>query len=347
MSGTFTSPTVYGVRAEMIGNASRAIDDRSLAPTRSTCRREFTSRFHQHGGLWFGGGVARPWRVAVFSAADVTDAGAWGKLGSPTAKFGTATLTATFTNFSFSKIASVHDTGKRGTVLREHSSSALADRGPMRGWFTESSTGTACERQSRFGDLEGSLHWEVGAFELTAQTGRRFGDSYDVTADSRRWTAGDRHDLAQRSHRDCRRRRTPTGASAPRPPGSIVRNGRARARVLADVQDVGACVPSARDARQEFRDATAAPGMHKIIIHVRGVETVDVMGDFSDWSPLMLQRRGRDLWELSVPLSPGMHQINVRVDRGPWMAPPGMPTMRDSFGGEVGLISVNPDKATH
>src|SRR5262245_32354746 len=30
VSGTFTSPTVYGVRAEMIGNASRAIDDRSL-----------------------------------------------------------------------------------------------------------------------------------------------------------------------------------------------------------------------------------------------------------------------------------------------------------------------------
>ncbi|HTE45086.1 MAG TPA: hypothetical protein VK636_07570, partial [Gemmatimonadaceae bacterium] len=30
VTGTFTSPTVYGVRAEMIGNASRAIDDRSL-----------------------------------------------------------------------------------------------------------------------------------------------------------------------------------------------------------------------------------------------------------------------------------------------------------------------------
>ncbi|MEO6878953.1 MAG: hypothetical protein ABI205_10760, partial [Gemmatimonadaceae bacterium] len=30
VTGTFTSPTVYGVRAEMIGNASRAVDDRSL-----------------------------------------------------------------------------------------------------------------------------------------------------------------------------------------------------------------------------------------------------------------------------------------------------------------------------
>src|SRR3954471_7434048 len=30
VSGTYTSPTVYGVHAEMIGNASRAVDQRSL-----------------------------------------------------------------------------------------------------------------------------------------------------------------------------------------------------------------------------------------------------------------------------------------------------------------------------
>jgi hypothetical protein len=82
--------------------------------------------------------------------------------------------------------------------------------------------------------------------------------------------------------------------------------------------------------------------MHKIIIHVGGVETVDVMGDFSDWSPLTLSRRGRDTWELTVPLSAGMHQINVRVDGGPWMAPPGVPTMHDLFNGDVGLVVVTP-----
>jgi len=98
VSGTFTSPTVYGVRAEMIGNASRALDDRSLGTDQVDVQTRVHLRFHEHGGLWVGGGVARPWRVAVFSAADVTDAGGWAKLGSPAAKFGVATFTATFTN---------------------------------------------------------------------------------------------------------------------------------------------------------------------------------------------------------------------------------------------------------
>jgi hypothetical protein len=87
---------------------------------------------------------------------------------------------------------------------------------------------------------------------------------------------------------------------------------------------------------------TAPSGLQKIVIHVGGVETVDVMGDFSDWSPLTLVRRGRDLWELSVPVSPGVHQINVRVDGGPWMAPPGIPTVRNAFDGEVGVVVIQP-----
>ncbi len=346
VSGTFTSPTVYGVRAEMIGNASRAIDDRSLGTDQVDVQTRIHFRFHEHGGLWFGGGVARPWRVAVFSAADVMDAGGWGKVGSPTSKFGSATLTATFTNFAFSKIASVHDTGS-AQLSCANNASTLAERGPMRGWFTESSSGTACERQSRFGDLEGSLHWELGAIELTAQMGRRFGNSYDVTSDSRRWSTA----MATIWLSD----RIAIVGGGGRQPALPLRGLPARTFGMAGLElaywpmsktSVPVSLPRAVLVKG-FEMRPASPGMHKIIIHVRGVETVDVMGDFSDWSPLMLQRRGRDLWELSVPMSPGMHQINVRVDRGAWMAPPGMPTMRDAYGGEVGLISISPDKSAH
>ena len=49
----------------------------------------------------------------------------------------------------------------------------------------------------------------------------------------------------------------------------------------------------------------------------------------------------------SLPLSPGMHQINVRVDGGPWIAPPGVPTMRDGFNGEVGLVVITREKGSH
>src|SRR5262249_10269335 len=57
VSGTFTSPTVYGVRAEMIGNASRAVDDRSLGNDQVDVQTRVHLLFRQSGGLWFGGGV--------------------------------------------------------------------------------------------------------------------------------------------------------------------------------------------------------------------------------------------------------------------------------------------------
>ena len=349
VSGTFTSPTVYGVRAEMIGNASRAVDDRSLGTDQVDVQTRVHLRFQERGGVWVGGGVARPWRVAVFSAADVTDAGAWTKLGSPSAKFGVATMTATFTNFAFSKIASVHDTGSAPLSCSNGPVTSAANLNPMRALFNESSSGGACERQSRFGDLEGSVHWEVGAIELKAQVGRRFGDSYDVTPDSRQWTSA----MATIWLTD----RVAIVGGGGRQPALPLRGLPARRFGMAGLElaywpmsktAVPVSLPRATLVKSfEMRPTPAGGGMHKITIRVRGVERVDVMGDFSDWSPLMLSRRGRDLWELSVPLSPGMHQINVRVDGGPWMAPPGMPTMRDSFGTEVGLIGVSPDKSTH
>ena len=345
VSGTFTSPTVYGVRAEMIGNASRAIDDRSLSTDQVDVQTRVHLRFNERGGLWVGGGVARPWRVAVFSAADISDVGGWAKLGSRTAKFGMATFTTTFTNFAFTKIASVHDSVS-AQLSCASGGAVAADRIPLFPLRNESIGGSPCERQSRFGDLEGSMHWELGSLELTAQMGRRFGDSYDVTSDSRQWTSA----MATIWLTD----RIAIVGGGGRQPALPLRGLPARTFGMAGLElaywpmsksAVPVSLPHAPLVRS-FEMKPGLGGMQKIVIRVSGVETVDVMGDFSDWTPLVVSRRGRDLWELSIPLSPGMHQINVRVDGGQWVAPPGMPTIRDSFGGEVGLIGV-PDKSSH
>ena len=345
VSGTFTSPTVYGVHAEMIGNASRAIDDRSLSTDQVDVQTRVHLRFNERGGIWVGGGVARPWRIGAFSAADITDAGGWAKLGSRTAKFGTATLTTTFTNFAFSKIASVHDSVS-AELSCSTAASVVANRipAPLR---TETVGGGVCERSSRFGDLEGSVHWEIGVVELSGQMGRRFGDSYDVTADSRKWSSA----MATVWLTD----RIAIVGGGGRQPALPLRGLPARTFGMAGLELAywpmsNRAVPVSLPHAPLVRSFEMKPGlgeMQKIVIHVSGVETVDVMGDFSDWSPLVVSRRGRDLWELSIPLSPGLHQINVRVDGGQWKAPPGMPTMRDSFGGEVGLIGVSPDKTSH
>jgi hypothetical protein len=346
VSGTFTSPTVYGVRAEMIGNASRAVDDRSLGNDQVDVQTRVHLLFRQHGGMWLGGGVARPWRVAVISSADVTDVGAWAKLGDATRTLGIATLTATYTNFSFTKVASVHDNESASLSCATGTLAPTANLS-MRPLFTESVGAGACERQSRFGDLEGVLHWDLGALELTAQAGHRFGDSYDVTADSRRWSSA----TATLWLND----RIAFVGGGGRQPALPLRGIPARSFGMAGIElaywplsknSVPVSLPHMALVKSfEYRAGTS--GMQRIVIRVGGVETVDVMGDFSDWSPLTLVRHGRDTWELSIPMSAGTHQINVRVDGGPWLAPPNMPTMHDSFGGEVGLMVVSPDKAAH
>jgi Na+-translocating ferredoxin:NAD+ oxidoreductase RnfG subunit len=45
-------------------------------------------------------------------------------------------------------------------------------------------------------------------------------------------------------------------------------------------------------------------------------------------------------------MSPGVHQINVRVDKGQWVAPPNLPITKDGFNGEVGLMVVNSETGT-
>ena len=344
VTGTFTSPTVYGVRAEMIGNASRAMDDRSLGTDQVDVQTRVHVLFHEHGGVWLGGGVARPWRIAVTSSAEVTDAGAWAKLGDGLAKFGTATMTATFTNFAFTKVGSVNDSGSASLSCN----ASPIPSASVRALFSVSAGTAPCERQSRFSDLEGSVHWEIGAIELSASSGYRFGDSYDVTPDSKRWTAG----TATIWLND----RIAIIGGGGRQPALPLRGIPARSFGMAGLElaywpiSKGAVPVSLPRAAlvKTFEMKPVAAGLQKVVIHVGGVETVDVMGDFSDWSPLTLIRRGRDLWELSLPLSAGTHQINVRVDGGPWMAPPGTPTMHDNYGGDVGLIVVSaPDKAAH
>jgi hypothetical protein len=345
VSGTFTSPTVYGVRAEMLGNASRAVDERSLGTDQVDVQTRVHVLFQDYGGMWFGGGVARPWRVAVISSADVADAGLWTKVGDITNRFGVATFTTTFTNFSFSKIAAIHDSGS--ALLSCSSDSPTGSSAGVLAAVQVAAPDDACDRQSRFSDLEASMHWEVGPIEFTGQMGHRFGNSYDVTPDSRRWSSAS----ATMWISD----RVAVVAGGGRQPALPLRGIPARSFGMAGLElayspisksAVPVALPHTVLVRS-FETHPATNGLQKIVIRVGGVEAVEVMGDFSDWSPLTLTRRGRDLWELALPLSPGVHSVNVRVDGGAWAPPPGVPTMRDGYNGEVGLVVVTRDKGSH
>ena len=81
-------------------------------------------------------------------------------------------------------------------------------------------------------------------------------------------------------------------------------------------------------------------GTRTLRLHAPGATTVELMGDFTDWVPVPLSAANGGFFGLNVFLSPGVHRVNVRIDGGPWIAPPGLSTVRDEFGGEVGLLVV-------
>jgi hypothetical protein len=75
-----------------------------------------------------------------------------------------------------------------------------------------------------------------------------------------------------------------------------------------------------------------------LAVRAPGARLVEVSGDFTDWEPLRLDHVGGDRWQAVVALVPGVHQVNLRVDGGAWLPPPGAPTTADGFGGRVGVV---------
>jgi hypothetical protein len=78
------------------------------------------------------------------------------------------------------------------------------------------------------------------------------------------------------------------------------------------------------------------------IVYVAPTATsVELSGSFSNWRPVALSSSSRPgVWEATVTLERGTHQINIRVDGGRWLPPPGLPRAEDDFNGAVGVLVV-------
>jgi hypothetical protein len=82
------------------------------------------------------------------------------------------------------------------------------------------------------------------------------------------------------------------------------------------------------------------PGIVTLRVNSVGAQVVEVSGDFTNWVPVRLERSPNGWWSAALPISPGKYQMNVRVDGGKWVVPPGLLSMADEFGGTVGLLVV-------
>jgi hypothetical protein len=91
--------------------------------------------------------------------------------------------------------------------------------------------------------------------------------------------------------------------------------------------------------RQTVRLTALSPGVYRLSLRLQGARRVEIAGDFTDWQAVDLAPRG-GWWELAQPLAPGTYHVDVRLDGGPWTAPPGLLTVPDEFGGSVGVLVV-------
>jgi hypothetical protein len=92
---------------------------------------------------------------------------------------------------------------------------------------------------------------------------------------------------------------------------------------------------------KSFEIRTARRDLRTIRIRSHGAEAVEVMGDFTEWMPVSLEPDGSGWWSVTLPVSPGLHEMNMRIDGGKWVTPPGLARKRDEFGGTVGVFLIS------
>lgn len=89
-----------------------------------------------------------------------------------------------------------------------------------------------------------------------------------------------------------------------------------------------------------FRVDTIAGGARVIRLRAPRALKVDLSADFTDWTPLPMRALSGGAWELVLPIAAGTYRVSVRVDGGPWSAPPGLVPVADEFNGEVGVVVI-------
>lgn len=83
-------------------------------------------------------------------------------------------------------------------------------------------------------------------------------------------------------------------------------------------------------------------GGNRRTIRVRAgpADSVELNGDFTSWRATPMRRESDGWWSATLSIEPGTYQMNVRVNGGAWVVPPGMTTVADEFGATVGILVV-------
>ena len=97
---------------------------------------------------------------------------------------------------------------------------------------------------------------------------------------------------------------------------------------------------SGRDAPSAFEVSEELGGLRTIRVAAPAAHSVELTGDMTRWRVVAMTRESDGRWSVALRLPPGVYNCNVRIDGGRWTPPAGLPTSRDDFRGEVGIVVV-------
>jgi hypothetical protein len=78
----------------------------------------------------------------------------------------------------------------------------------------------------------------------------------------------------------------------------------------------------------------------EIMIDIRAprAQSVEITGDLTLWDPEPFKSEGNGRFSITLPMTSGTSEVNVRLDGGAWLVPPGLTVVKDELGAEVGIL---------
>jgi hypothetical protein len=202
----------------------------------------------------------------------------------------------------------------------------------------------------KYADSQASLYWKRGRLDLSAVLGFRVGDQAITTnPNARSWasvtavawmTPGVGLVASGGTYPIDPTQGFPGGRFVSLALRLATHSVRSQPAVPSTDEDVGSARAAA--AVTGFSTRRESPGAVTLTAAAPGAQSVEIMGDFTNWVPVRLMPGNgpTDSWSVTLPINPGKYGMNIRISGGPWVVPPGLLSMLDEFGGSVGLLVV-------
>ena len=185
-------------------------------------------------------------------------------------------------------------------------------------------------------DAEASVQWQLRSATVGVGIGARRGDA---TTASERWQHLDFTLPLNSNVALMATGGRKAGVPEERIPGGAFAIVGVRLSFQSDARVIRPLPADGRDTPR-FVALDVGAGRRSISIIGLAAKRVEIIADFTDWQPMDLATIGEGVWHITLPIGPGAHRINIRVDGRAWMPPPGLPVTADEFMGTVGVLLI-------